>query len=63
MFRDSGRTFARRRASLFTEKFDSEITLCCKYVITQGNFCGWEAGFELGASLFSKLVMARDFWF
>lgn len=24
---------------------------------------GAKQGFELGASLFSKVVMARDFWF
>ena len=45
MFRDSGRTFARRRASIFTEKFEREITLCCKYVITQGNFVAGRQGF------------------
>jgi hypothetical protein len=25
-------------------EFDSEITLCCKLLNTQGKLCGWEAG-------------------
>jgi hypothetical protein len=43
MFMDFGQTFVRRSASTLIDKFGSEITLCCKLLITQGKFL-WLGG-------------------
>jgi len=43
---------APRNQQLTLWKFDREITLPCKWLKTQGKFCGWEAGIRTRSKAF-----------